>query len=90
MARAPLPALPQRGNEAMTAPAKRRFLISSAFALLAALAYAAGKRPLAYIVAAGALLSYESGYLALFALPLFTRRCNDHRQVLGRASLHAW
>lgn len=47
---------------------------SLTFALLSALAYATGKRSQAYILAAGALLSYESGYLALFALPLFVRR----------------
>jgi len=46
---------------------------SLTFALLAALAYAAGRKPLAYVLSAGALLSYESGYLALFALPLFVR-----------------
>jgi hypothetical protein len=44
------------------------------FALLSALAYVAGRRWLAYIVAAGAFLSYESGYLALFALPLLVSR----------------
>src|SRR5438876_4366631 len=44
------------------------------FALLAALAYAAGRRPLSYFLGAGALLSYENGYLALFALPLLVRR----------------
>ncbi|HLZ29320.1 MAG TPA: hypothetical protein VKV73_18550 [Chloroflexota bacterium] len=47
---------------------------SLTFALLAALAYAAGRLPLAYLLSAGALLSYENGYLALFALPLFARR----------------
>ena len=47
---------------------------SLTFALLAGLAYAAGRRPLAYVVSAGALLSYENGFLALFALPLFVRR----------------
>jgi len=46
---------------------------SLTFALLAALAYAAERKPLAYVLSAGALLSYESGYLALFALPLFVR-----------------
>jgi hypothetical protein len=46
---------------------------SLTFALLAALAYAAGRKPLAYVLSTGALLSYESGYLALFALPLFVR-----------------
>jgi hypothetical protein len=45
---------------------------SLTFALLSALAYTAGRRPLAYVIASGALLSYENGYLALFALPLFT------------------
>jgi hypothetical protein len=47
---------------------------SLTFALLAALAYAASRLPLAYLLAAGALLAYENGYLALFALPLFVRR----------------
>ena len=48
---------------------------SLTFALLAALVYASGRRRvLAYVLAAGALLSYENGYLALFALPLFLRR----------------
>ena len=47
---------------------------SLTFALLAALAYAASRLPLAYLLSAGALLSYENGYLALFALPLFVRR----------------
>jgi hypothetical protein len=41
------------------------------FALLCALAYVANRRPLAYVMSAGALLAYESGFLALFALPLF-------------------
>jgi hypothetical protein len=47
---------------------------SLTFALLASLAYAARRLPLAYLLGAGALLSYENGYLALFALPLFARR----------------
>jgi hypothetical protein len=46
---------------------------SLTFALLSGLAYAAGWRPLAYVLSLGALLSYESGFLALFALPLFLR-----------------
>jgi hypothetical protein len=46
---------------------------SLTFALLAALAYASNRRLLAYILGAGALLTYENGYLALFALPLFVR-----------------
>src|SRR5262249_11007292 len=54
------------------------------FALLAALAYMAARRPLAYVLAAGALLSYESGYLALFVLPLFARRWD---RALPRAML---
>jgi hypothetical protein len=44
------------------------------FALLASLAYTAGRGWLAYLLSAGALLSYESGFLALFALPLLLRR----------------
>ena len=51
------------------------------FALLAGLAYAADRRWLAYILGAGALLSYESAYLALFALPLFLRRWDRHTLV---------
>lgn len=43
------------------------------FALLAALAYATGRTWLTYVLGAGALLSYESGYLALFGLPLLAR-----------------
>jgi hypothetical protein len=46
---------------------------SLTFALLAALAYASNRRLLAYVLGAGALLAYENGYLALFALPLFAR-----------------
>jgi hypothetical protein len=46
---------------------------SLTFALVAALAYTSGRRPLAYVVSAGALLSYENGFLALFALPLYAR-----------------
>jgi hypothetical protein len=48
---------------------------SLTFALLSGLAYASGRRPLAYVLSAGALLSYENGFLALLALPLlFARR----------------
>ena len=43
---------------------------SLTFALLSGLAYMTGRRPLAYVIGAGALLSYENGFLALFALPL--------------------
>ncbi len=50
---------------------------SLTFALVGALAYMAGRKPLAYVVSAGALLSYESGFLALFALPLFASRSWD-------------
>ncbi|MDQ6674609.1 MAG: hypothetical protein M3069_28390 [Chloroflexota bacterium] len=57
---------------------------SLTFALLAALAYAAGRPWLAYALGAGALLSYENGYLALFALPLFVRRWD---RSLPRAQL---
>src|SRR5215471_5004545 len=46
---------------------------SLTFALLAGLAYATGRKRLAYVVATGALLSYENGFLALFALPLLVR-----------------
>ncbi|HEV7666698.1 MAG TPA: hypothetical protein VGQ62_24405 [Chloroflexota bacterium] len=51
---------------------------SLTFALLAALAYVGGRRWLSYPLGAGALLAYESGYLALFALPLFAD-CWDRR-----------
>ena len=59
---------------------------SLTFALLSALAYAADRRWLAYMVGAGALLSYESGFLALFALPLFLRRWD--RRMLGELVRH--
>jgi hypothetical protein len=59
---------------------------SLTFALLAALTYAAGRRPLAYLLSAGALLSYESGFLALFALPLFVRAWD--RSTLRTLALH--
>lgn len=49
---------------------------SLTFALLSALAYTADRRPLAYVLSAGALLSYENGFLALFALPLLVRPWN--------------
>lgn len=60
---------------------------SLTFALLAALAYTAGRKPLAYVVGAGALLSYENGYLALFALPLFTH-CRWDRYMLRELARH--
>jgi hypothetical protein len=60
---------------------------SLTFALLAALAYAAGRWPLSYLLAAGALLSYESGYLGLFALPLFVRAWD--RSTPRRLAVHA-
>jgi hypothetical protein len=60
---------------------------SLTFALLAALAYVAGRRWWAYVIGAGALLSYESGYLALFALPLFAD-CWD-RRMPRRLVVHA-
>jgi hypothetical protein len=44
---------------------------SLTFALLSSLAYLARRRVLSYVIGAGALLSYENGFLALFALPLF-------------------
>jgi len=59
---------------------------SLTFALLAALAYAAGRRPLAYVLSAGALLAYESGFLALFALPLFVLRWD--RRLVRELSIH--
>jgi hypothetical protein len=60
---------------------------SLTFALLSALAYAAGRRWLAYIVAAGALLSYESGFLSLFALPLLV--CHWDRRMQRELARHA-
>src|SRR5437879_10010032 len=56
------------------------------FALLAALAYAAGRRPLAYVLSAGALLSYESGFLALCALPPFVLRWD--RRLIRVLAIH--
>jgi hypothetical protein len=56
------------------------------FALLSALAYVAGRRWIAYPLAAGALLSYENAFLALFALPLFLRRWD--RAVLRELARH--
>src|SRR6266851_3890233 len=47
---------------------------SLTFALLSALAFTAGRLPLTYVLSAGALLSYENGFLALLALPLFKHR----------------
>jgi hypothetical protein len=47
---------------------------SLTFALLSGVAYAANRPVLAYLVAVGALLTYESGFLALFALPLLLKR----------------
>jgi hypothetical protein len=44
------------------------------FALVASLLYAAGHTRVAYVVGAVAFLSYESGFLALFGLPLLLRR----------------
>jgi hypothetical protein len=55
---------------------------SLTFALLSGLAYASGRKPLAYLVSIGALLSYENGFLALFALPLFTTRTWDRRLIV--------
>jgi hypothetical protein len=46
---------------------------SLTFALLAGLAYAGNRLPLSYLLSAGALLSYENGFLALFGLPLLLR-----------------
>jgi hypothetical protein len=60
---------------------------SLTFALLSALAYAAGRRPLAYVISTGALLSYENGYLALFALPLFAA-CRWDRAMLRELIRH--
>jgi len=65
---------------------------SLTFALLAALAYAANRRPLAYVIGTGALLSYENGFLALFALPLFTSRCWNRctlRQLIKHVAILA-
>src|SRR5215471_5994583 len=61
---------------------------SLTFALLSALAYTAGRKPLAYVISVGALLSYENGFLALFALPLFAARRWD-RCLLREQIKHA-
>ena len=45
---------------------------SLTFALLSSLLYLRGHRVLPYIVGAGALLTYENGFLPLFALPLLS------------------
>jgi len=58
------------------------------FALLSALAYAANRRWLAYPLAAGALLSYENAFLALFALPLLLRRWD--RALLRELARHVF
>jgi hypothetical protein len=54
---------------------------SLTFALFSSLAYVSGRKPLAYVVGAGALLSYENGFLPLFALPLFAATRWDRRLV---------
>jgi hypothetical protein len=46
---------------------------SLTFVLLAALAYAANHRWLTYVLAVAAFFAYESGFLALFALPMFLK-----------------
>jgi hypothetical protein len=46
---------------------------SLTFILLASLAYASDRRVLGYVLSAGALLAYENGFLAFFALPLLLR-----------------
>jgi hypothetical protein len=58
---------------------------SLTFALLSALAYTSHRKPLGYVLSAGALLSYENGFLALFALPLFAARQWDGRLVREQA-----
>src|SRR5262249_48286032 len=50
-----------------------QFQPSLPFALVSALAYAADRRLLGYIVGGCALLAYENGFLALLAVPLFVR-----------------
>jgi hypothetical protein len=60
---------------------------SLTFALLSGLAYATGRLPLAYVMSLGTLLSYESGFLAVFALPLFLRIWD--RRMLRELIRHA-
>ena len=64
---------------------------SLTFALLSALAYAGGRRPLAYLLSASALLSYESGFLALFAVPLCLRSWDRRllRELVGHVLMLA-
>ena len=59
---------------------------SLTFILLASLAYASGRRPLAYLLCIGSLMAYENGFLAFFALPLFLRRWN--RATLRELARH--
>ena len=60
---------------------------SLTFVLVASLLYLAGRKPLAYVVSAGSLLSYESGFLPFLALPLLIRRWD--RQTLRELVRHA-
>ena len=46
-----------------------------------------GRRRLAYVLSAGPLLAYESGFLALFAIPLFAREWD--RSIGKRLARHA-
>jgi hypothetical protein len=62
---------------------------SLTFILLASLAYASGRRVLAYIVCIGSLLAYENGFLAFFALPLLLRpwRRSTFRELLQHVAI---
>ncbi|MGA9531717.1 MAG: hypothetical protein WBR18_03285 [Anaerolineales bacterium] len=57
------------------------------FFMLATLAYLKGRRVLAYILGLGALMTYETAYLLLLAVPLLERRWD--RSWIRRSSLNA-
>lgn len=46
---------------------------SLTFLLLASLAYASGRLPLAYVLSVGSLLTYENGFLPFLGIPLLLR-----------------
>ena len=59
---------------------------SLTFLLLASLAYASGRRPLAYVLSLGSLLSYENAFMPFFGIPLFLLDWN--RRLLRTMLLH--
>lgn len=59
---------------------------SLTFLLLAALLYLRGWKLPAYVVSAGSLLAYESGFLPFFAVPLLARRWD--RRLPGELARH--